>query len=302
MSKYLVTGGAGFLGSHLVDYLIKQNHEVVVLDDLSSGKKENINNSCEFMHGCITDSTLVRSIFNKNIDFCYHLAAVASVQDSINDWLKCHNTNLAGTVNVFNEAAKKGVPVIYASSSAIYGNCKTLPISENSYIKPETPYGLDKYCCELQADMFYKIYGLRSIGLRFFNIYGKRQAYNSAYSGVVSIFLNKLNNNQTITVFGDGKQERDFIFVKDAIRALHLAKDYVSVKNGTYNVCTGHSVSINQLIDIMSNILDVEATVNYLPSRKGDIYKSLGNSTNALEELNFQSKTRVLEGLRETII
>lgn len=302
MSKYLVTGGAGFLGSHLVDYLIKQNHEVVVLDDLSSGKKENINNSCEFIHGCITDSTLVKSIFNKNIDFCYHLAAVASVQDSINDWLKCHNTNLAGTVNVFNEAAKKGVPVIYASSSAIYGNCKTLPISENSYIKPETPYGLDKYCCELQADMFHNIYGLRSIGLRFFNIYGKRQAYNSAYSGVVSIFLNKLNSNQTITVFGDGKQERDFIFVKDAVRALYLAKDYVLVKNGTYNVCTGHSVSINQLIDIMSNILDVKATVNYLPSRKGDIYKSLGNSTNALEELNFRSDTIVLEGLRETII
>lgn len=300
MSRYLITGGAGFIGSHLADRLIAEGHQVTILDDLSSGKEGNINIDCKFINGCITDQKLVETIFSE-VDFCYHLAAIPSVQKSIEKWVACHEANLTGAINVFNEAAKRNVPVIYASSAAIYGNSLEVPISEDSDIDPESPYGLDKYCCELQAKLFGKIYGLKNIGLRFFNVYGKRQDPKSPYSGVISIFADKIINNKTIEVFGDGTQERDFIFVEDVINALIAAEDKVSVESEVYNICTGNAISINELIKSFFSVLGKEVEVKYSSAREGDIYRSLGRHIKAENKLGFKSKIDLKTGLKKMI-
>jgi UDP-glucose 4-epimerase len=300
MSRYLIAGGAGFIGSHLADHLISEGNEVTILDDLSSGKTENINNKCNFIQGCITDQELVKTIF-KDIDFCYHLAAIPSVQKSIDNWTECHKINLGGSINIFNEAAKHNVPVIYASSAAIYGNSKDTPIAEDSQINPESPYGLDKYCCELQAKLFGEIHGLKNMGLRFFNVYGPRQDPKSPYSGVISIFSNKINNNETIEVFGDGEQERDFIFVEDVISALIAAAKKVSTKSEVYNVCTGNSVTINELIQCFFTVLDKKVDIKYSSPREGDIYKSLGSPIKAKNELGFGNKIDLKTGLQQLL-
>jgi UDP-glucose 4-epimerase len=300
MSRYLITGGAGFIGSHLADYLIAQNHEVIVFDDLSSGKRSNINVECQFIEGCITDTELLNSVFDK-VDLCYHLAAIPSVQKSIDDWLECHKINLGGSVNIFNEAAKRDVPVIYASSAAIYGNSEIMPISEASNIDPKSPYGVDKYCCELQAKLFADIHGLKNVGLRFFNVYGPRQDPKSPYSGVISIFADKINNNMPIEVFGDGGQERDFIFVADVVKALIAAGKNASTKAQVYNVCTGDTISINELINTFFILLNKEVVVNYYDAREGDIYQSLGDPSKAKKELDFSSDISVQEGLKSIL-
>ena len=297
MSTYLVTGGAGFIGSHLVDQLIQSGNSVIVLDDLSSGKKSNINSDCEFIEGNITDTNLLNNLFDR-IDFCYHLAAIVSVQKSIDDWLLSHNVNLGGTINIFNEAAKKAVPVIYASSAAIYGDCKTLPISENVNIKQTSPYGLDKYCCEMQARLFGDIHKLKTVGLRFFNVYGKRQDPSSPYSGVISIFSDRISKNAPIEVFGNGKQERDFIHVSDIVDGLVKAQQSVSSNAPIYNICTGTGTSINKLIDAMFDLSNITVDVNYLAARKGDILKSIGNPVKAKKDLNFVAKLDIKEGLK----
>ena len=301
MSSYLITGGAGFIGSHLVDYLINQGHQVLVIDDLSSGAKDNLNKNCKFIKGSATDPNLLASAM-EGIDFCYHLAAISSVQRSIEEWTLSHSVNLQGTINVFLEAAKRNIPVIYASSAAVYGNPDALPIKENGLIKPLSPYGLDKYCSELQAKLFANIHGLKNLGLRFFNVYGSRQDPASPYSGVISIFINKITNEKPLNVYGDGTQERDFVFISDIINVLIKAQDFVSLESKVYNVCTGVGLSINNLIRILFETFGRTVPVNYLPAKNGDIYKSIGDNRKITNEMGYLVEKKVSPDLLLSIL
>lgn len=292
----LVTGGAGFIGSHLVDHLIYNGDNVTILDNLSSGKISNVSKASNFILGDINNTELLKEIFNK-IDFCYHLAAIPSIKESIENWVESHTVNLVGTINIFLAAKERKIPVVYASSAAVYGDTKILPLSESSKVNAISPYGLDKYCCEQQAKAFFHIYGLKTIGLRFFNVYGSRQNTNSSYSGVISLFIEKIKHNEILNVYGDGKQERDFIYINDIVKALLLAKSSVLDKDNIYNVCTGTAYSINFLINTLAEIFEQKLHINYLAPRLGDIHKSVGDIKKAKKELKFKASYSLKEGL-----
>lgn len=293
----LVTGGAGFIGSHLSECLLFNGDNVTVLDNLSSGKVSNIPDKCNFILGDINDTELLAKVFEK-VDICYHLAAIPSVQKSIENWIACHNVNLVGTVNIFLASRVRAVPVVYASSAAVYGDTKVLPISETSNINPKSPYGLDKYYCELQAKAVADIYGAKTLGLRFFNVYGPRQDPHSSYSGVISIFVERIKHSKPLDVFGDGYQERDFIFIDDVVRALILAKDNVSNEAKIYNICTGSGCSVNFLIDTLFDVFEKKVAINYLNPRLEDVYKSIGSSKEAQKELGFKATYSLKDGLK----
>ena len=314
----LITGGAGFIGSHLSDYLLSEGHSVTIIDDLSSGKIENISKNCKLIIGDINNIELLTKAFD-DIDFCYHMAAIPSVQKSVDNWVECHRTNLEGTINIFLQASKQNIPVIYASSAAVYGDLDIFPLSENNKTKLLSPYGVDKYSCELQAEVFAHIHGLKTTGLRFFNVYGPKQDPNSPYSGVISIFTDNIKNNKQIHVYGDGSQERDFIYIDDVVRALILARDDIVGNNhrdnlftparqsstttkthnncNVYNVCTGHGVTINSLIQSLFTVFNKEVPVQYLQQREGDIYKSIGNPQKA-NVIGFTAVTQLNIGLK----
>lgn len=301
MSSYLVTGGAGFIGSHLVDYLISLGHEVTVFDSLFSGKKANINKAAQFIHASITDKKDLNLALD-NIDLCYHLAAIPSVQHSISHWSECHEINVGGSVNVFEAAAARNIPVIYASSAAIYGNTKQIPITEDASISPESPYGFDKYATEVQAKLFGNLKGLKTVGLRFFNVYGARQSPDSLYSGVIPVFIKKLLEGQKIQIFGDGNQSRDFVYVEDVVQALVKAADSKVLNcNTVFNVCSDQAISINFLAEILGKLLNQEVKIEYLPVRSEEVYKSLGNSQKLRELTGYQASITIEDGLRKLI-
>ena len=211
----MVTGGCGFIGSHLVDALVAEEAiSVVVLDDLSTGKKENLHSEAELIVGDTTDLDTVLRAF-ANVNGCFHLAAIASVEKSNTEWVRTHTVNITSTVNIF-EAARRAhglVPVVYTSSAAVYGDCQAVPIREDADKQPLTAYGVDKYACDLHARVGWHVHGIASIGMRPFNIYGPRQDPKSPYSGVISIFFDRIRKQLPISIFGDGGQMRDFVYV-----------------------------------------------------------------------------------------
>ncbi|KAJ6644827.1 putative DNA helicase II like [Pseudolycoriella hygida] len=254
MAKYLVTGGAGFVGTHLVKLLEKEGHLAVVLDDLSTGKLSTLpTKNTRFFQGSILDNDILEELFQE-IDGCFHLAAIASVQKSINDWLYSHQVNLSGTIKVFLQASKRNVPVVYASSAAVYGKADKLPLTENFPPNPLSPYAVDKYACELQAKIFGNINSLKSCGLRFFNVYGPQQLKDSDYSGVISILKQQLEEGKELSIFGDGMQTRDFVHVADVV---------------------SRSYSINDLAQIINKIFPIKG-IKYLPPQAGSIKHSVG--------------------------
>ena len=213
MPCFLVTGGAGFLGSHLVDALLKQGHLVRVLDDLSSGHRQNLPRQIQFLHGDVTDPTTVEQAFD-GIDACFHLAAIAAVVRSNREWLRTHQVNLTGTLNILHQARRlrrrREIPIVYASSAAIYGDCATVPIGEDTPVAPMSAYGADKSACELHARVVGAVHEIPTVGLRFFNLYGPRQDAQSPYSGVIALFADRLRLGKPVEIFGDGEQVRDF--------------------------------------------------------------------------------------------
>lgn len=298
MSSYLITGGAGFIGSHLANRLIEQGHLVTILDCAGLSKIENVNKNAKFIKASITDPTILNGAF-ENIDICYHLAAVPSVQKSIDDWYESHQINLGGTVAIFEIAARKNIPVIYASSAACYGLPKSIPVHEDDLCNPMSPYGFDKYSTEIQANLFAKIKGLKSVGLRFFNVYGPGQDPKSPYSGVISIFIDRILSGKSLDIFGDGSQERDFIYVDDVVNALIKANNETALANSTVvNVCSGKETSLNELIEILFDVLNSKVDVQYLPSRPGDIYKSIGDASKAKKLIDFSAFIDIKDGLR----
>ena len=308
MARYLVTGGAGFIGSHLVDSLIADGHAVRVLDDLSSGAAENLPDSAELLISDVTDWDAVCRAM-QGVDGCFHLAAIASVERGQEEWLRSHSVNLSGTIAVFDAARRaqcisaRKLPVVYASSAAVYGDLSETPISERSRPSPRSSYGVDKLGCDLHAAVAGSTRGMSIIGLRFFNIYGPRQDPHSSYSGVISIFCERLSQRLPIEVHGDGAQVRDFVYVDDAVDALRLAMRFASQVEGSrvFNVCSGIGTSIIQLGEIIARIQDVEFAPRYAPARSGDVRVSIGDPRIARDQLNFTARTALELGLRRTL-
>ena len=224
MSRFLVTGGAGFIGSHLCDALVRRGDTVRVLDDLSTGHRSNLPEGVELTVGDIADPDTALAA-TEGVDGCFHLAAIASVERGVNDWLGTHRANLTGTIAILDAIRRHGTrtPVVYASSAAVYGDCRTIPIPEAAERRPLSAYGADKYGCELHALTASHVHGIPTTGLRFFNVYGPRQDPRSPYSGVISIFCERILAGQPIRVYGDGAQTRDFIHVGDVVAALGAA-------------------------------------------------------------------------------
>ena len=251
-AKCLVTGGAGFIGSNLVDELITRGNEVIVIDDLSTGKLANVHPNARFFKADIRDLEQIKPLFF-GVDYVFHLAARPRVQPSTQDPVGSHEVNLSGTLNVLVAARDAKVKkVIYSASSSVYGNQETMPLHEKLPVKPMSPYAMQKYMGEKYCRLFSELYGLPTVCLRYFNVYGQRQALEGAYSLVIGIFLNQRLNNQPMTITGDGEQRRDFTNVKDAARANILAANSQDVGQGeVINIGHGRNHSVNEMADMI---------------------------------------------------
>jgi UDP-glucose 4-epimerase len=304
MARFLVTGGAGFIGSHLVEALLDEGHAVRVLDDLSSGNRGNLPRAVEFVKADVADPDVVGRAFD-DIEGCFHLAAIASVEQCNREWLRTHQVNLTGTINIFNEALRSrrrgDVPVVYASSAAVYGDCRTTPTGEKNCAAPLSAYGADKRACELHARAAGVTHGLRTTGLRFFNLYGPRQDPRSPYSGVIAIFLDRLRRGDPIEIFGDGQQVRDFTFIADGVAALRRAMASANVGAPVFNVCTGKGTTVRRLADTIAALCGTELIADYRPRRCGEVQISVGDPQRAAEELGFRARTTLVDGLALTL-
>ena len=300
MANYLITGGCGFIGSHLAESLLKDGHRVRVLDNLSTGKEQNLPSGCEMIFGDVANSAAVDGGM-EGMDGCFHLAAVASVQESNENWLGTHHVNQTGTINIFEAARKRKTPVVYASSAAVYGDNAEMPLKEYAATRPLTAYGADKLGSELHARVASLVHGIPTVGMRFFNVYGPRQDPSSPYSGVISIFVDRVLKGETLTVFGDGQQSRDFIYVRDVVRFLKTGMNNVGRTPSVFNVCTGESVSIESLAKIVMSLAGKQVALKHLPSRKGDIRVSIGNPAYAKQLLGITARESLATGLRELI-
>jgi UDP-glucose 4-epimerase len=303
MKKVVVTGGAGFIGSNLAEELVKK-HYVVVVDDLSTGRMDNIQNligkeNFEFVKCSITDLDSLKKIF-QDVDYVFHQAAIPSVQRSIENPIAINEVNVAGTLNVLVAARDCGVKkVIYASSSSVYGDTPELPKREDMKPNPLSPYAVSKLIGEYYCKVFSEIYGLKAVSLRYFNVYGPKQDPNSEYAAVVPKFIQRILNNLPPVIYGDGKQTRDLIFVKDAVKANILAMK----KNveGVFNIAYGKDVSINELANKIMEIMGVELNPIYDEPRKGDIRHSLADISLARKKLGYEPECDLEKGLKETI-
>jgi UDP-glucose 4-epimerase len=299
-SPVLVVGGAGFIGSHTVEALLAQGYRVRVLDDLSSGKVENLPSrhpQLELIVGDVRDADTVQRAM-LGIKGCIHLAAQVSAARSVEDPHGSAQRNIVGFINTLEAVRAQQVPrLVYASSAAVYGESQNLPLNEDELLRPTNPYGLEKQVDELYAGLYERLHGLNSLGLRYFNVYGPRQDPSSPYSGVISKFMQNLAAGQTLTVFGDGHQTRDFIYVGDVAQAnvRALAADC----RGVCNVATAKRVDLLRLVEILDGCLGQGAELKFEPARAGDIRHSCGNNTRLREQLGFTPQQSLEQGLAE---
>lgn len=301
MNTFLVTGGAGFIGSHLVDGLLSAGYAVKVLDDLSTGSRENLAPEAEFVEGDIGDSKALAHAMT-GCSGVFHLAAIASVDKANKDWLGTHRTNLSGTIAVLDEARRRGrLPVVLASSAAVYGEGSNDPISEDFPTNPISAYGADKLGCELHARVGTLVHGIPAIAFRFFNVYGPRQDPNSPYSGVISIFASRIASGQSIILHGDGEQSRDFIYVADVVRHLLAGMECLQREGvrgaGLFNVCTGRPTTIKSLARQLGEVLGKEVKQQAGPARAGDIKVSLGSRERAQSRFILPEPVALRDGL-----
>jgi UDP-glucose 4-epimerase len=297
MGLYLVTGGAGFIGSHLVDALLAQGHTVRVLDDLSTGRRDNLDSRAELVVGDVADAGIVDAAM-AGAAGCFHLAAIASVQRGNEDWPGTNRVNLGGTIAVLDAARRHGkLPVVYASSAAVYGDLGDVVATEAALCVPRTAYGADKLGCEQHALIGWHVHRVPSVGLRFFNVYGPRQDPASPYSGVISIFANRIGAGQGISLHGDGRQTRDFVFVADVVAHL-LAALRAEPAARVLNVCTGLETSISSLAQMIGGIAGLTPPVEFGSERAGDIRRSLGDPTRARNALGVSADIPLSAGLR----
>lgn len=301
--RYVVTGGAGFIGSNTVDELVRRGDSVVVLDDLSTGKDENLSevrNKISFIKGSITDIEAVRRSMQE-ADYVIHLAARTSVPRSVKDPVETNKVNVEGTLNVLMAARDAKVKrVVLAASSAAYGETQSLPKTESMQPDPISPYGVSKYVCELYAQMFGKVYGLQNVSLRYFNVFGPRQDPSSPYSGVLAKFCSAFLGSTEPVVYGDGEQTRDFTYIDNVVQATLLACEAPAANGKVFNVGTGARISLNETLRLLGEITGKSLPAKYEPPREGDIRDSQADITLARELLAYQPTVDFPEGLRRT--
>ncbi len=304
MTLWLVTGGCGFIGSHLADALLQRGDRVRVLDDLSTGKRQNLASEAELLVGDVADEAAV-AVALDGADGCFHLAAVSSVQRCTEDWLGTHRTNLQGTITIFEKARRTrpgtGLPVVYASSAAVYGDNSEMPLNESSATKPLSGYGADKLGCELHAKVAWRVHGVPNIGLRFFNVYGPRQDPSSPYSGVIAIFADRIARQREIEIFGDGGQIRDFVYVGDVVNSMIAAMIQTHTEARVFNVCTGQGTSLLDLADFIGSVAGQRPMIRHGAPRVGDIRISIGDPSAGAQALGLRPRIGMLEGLRHTL-
>jgi len=317
----LVTGGAGFIGSNLADALLAQGHRVVVIDNLSTGKRKNLNAVAEFHEVDMRDLDKIKPLF-KGIDYVFHLAAQPRIQPSIQDPVTANSVNVTGTLNVLVAARDAGVKkFIYSASSSAYGDQEILPLVENMEARPKNPYALQKYIGELYAKLFFDLYGLSTVSLRYFNVFGPRQSFDGAYATVVGIFLRQHLGGEPMTVIGDGTMRRDFTYVGDVVRANMLAATSEKVGRGeVINIGAGNNRSVNEVAGAilketknsshaitsekysiqLINSLAVEPVI-YLPPRPGEVKETLADNQRAKELLGWEPTVNFEDGLKKLI-
>lgn len=298
--KALVTGGAGFIGRRLVDRLLSDGAAVSVLDDLSTGNASRLNPDADFILGSILDAKIVERAI-ANADVVFHLAAIASVEKCTADFVSSHAVNLTGFLTVLDSArrASPSPKIVYASSAAVYGSNESTPLAECDATRPVSPYGADKLACELHAKSAYEVYGLRSVGLRFFNVYGPGQDPSSPYSGVISRFVERALAGQAILIHGDGLQTRDFVYVDDVVEAIVCSAE-VEMDNPAevFNVCTGVETSILGLARAVVDQVGDAPELVHVRERTGDVQRSLGSPLYLRGHLNVPLPVNISAGLR----
>jgi UDP-glucose 4-epimerase len=302
MSTWLVTGGAGFIGSHLCDALVARGDQVRVLDDLSTGHRTNLPQGVPLLQADVADPDALHEAV-KGVDGCFHLAAIASVARGVTDWLGTHRSNLTGTITLFDALRQAGmtVPVVYASSAAVYGDCPIVPTREDAPCHPLSAYGADKLGCELHARVASHVHGIPTVGLRFFNVYGPRQDPGSPYSGVISIFCKRIRNGAPIDVFGDGLQTRDFIYVADIVAGLLAAIDQRPSGASVFNLCTNRPTSVLDLAHTIATLASEKLDLHHRAPRVGEIRHSVGTASLARASLGLNEPTPLRIGLRNVL-
>lgn len=297
--KTLVTGGAGFIGSNLVKQLLADGHSVTTLDNLSSGYRSNLDKfpDVRFIEGDIRDDAVVAEAI-KGCEVLFHLAASVGNKRSIDHPLLDADVNVMGTIKVLEAARKAGVRKIVASSSAgIFGELKTLPIKEDHPVEPDTPYGSSKLCMEKECLAYAKLYDIEAVCLRYFNVYGPNQRFD-AYGNVIPIFAFKMFRGETLTIFGDGEQTRDFINVRDVVQA-NIKSAMARGVSGAFNTGSGERITINRLVELLKDASGLEPLVEYVFPRSGDVRDSLADITAARTAYNFNPSVKLEVGLAE---
>lgn len=305
--RYLITGGAGFIGSNICERLLNdRDNEVCVLDNLATGKRENIEflkqiRDFEFIEGDIRSYHIVRKAM-ENVDYVLHQAALPSIPRSINDPITTNDVNIQGTLNVL-EAAKdaKVKRVVFASSSSVYGDTVEMPKVETMRINPLNPYALSKYTGERYCQLFYELYGLETVALRYFNVFGPRQDHRSQYSAVIPKFINFIKNGKTIKIYGDGDQSRDFTYIDNVVQANIKAATTDTIGGRVFNIACGDRFTVNKLVSVIEEFSSEKAKAEYVLPRPGEIKHSLASIDLAKEKFGYDPKISFIEGVRKTV-
>lgn len=303
MSFYLVTGGAGFIGSHLAEELLRRGHRVRIVDSLITGKRRNLEplHEAEFLEGDLADFAVAARAVD-GIDYVLHQAAIPSVPRSVKDPLTSNRANIDASLNVLVAARDAGVKrLVYAGSSSAYGDTETLPKREDMPTKPLSPYALQKLVVEQYCQMFTRLYGFETVTTRYFNVFGPRQDPGSPYSGVISLFSTALLAERQPLIYGDGEQTRDFTYVKNVVDGVLRASEAPDVAGEVINVATGGRISLNELLRTMNRILGTNTHAIYLDVRAGDVRDSQADITKARQQLGYVPLVDLEDGLRPTI-
>ena len=300
--KYLVTGGAGFIGSHIARTLLQQGGQVRILDNFSSGKRENLKGlDLELIEGDLRDASKVAQAV-KGVEIIFHEAAFVSVPESMEKPQECFDVNITGTSILFDAARKAGVRrVVIASSAAVYGDSDSMPLVEETPLRQLSPYAVSKQVAEMYAELFTHQFGLEVAALRYFNVYGPRQRPDSMYAAAVPIFIRRMLDNKPITIFGDGGQSRDLINVRDVVQANLLASQHPAAPGQIFNVCTGVETRLLDLIDILYEFFPNAPKYVHAEPRAGDIYRSIGTPKKAMDTLGFKPQITLADGLFEAV-
>jgi len=307
--KYLVTGGAGFIGSHIVSALLGRGETVRILDNFSTGKRENVElltrqfgtDQLEVMEGDVRDTSRVGEAVS-GVDILFHEAAFVSVPQSMEEPQECLDVNITGTSLLFDAARKAGVRrAVVASSAAVYGESEALPLAEETPLQPKSPYAVSKRVDEMYAEMFTNSFGFEVVALRYFNVYGPRQRPDSMYAAAVPIFARRLLDGKPVTVFGDGGQTRDLINVHDIVQANITASEHPNAAGKIFNICTGVETKLLDLLDVLYALFPDAPKPEFAAPRAGDIYRSVGNPQKALDVMGFKTQVSLADGLKETV-